>query len=137
MHDIIKVSVCSNAESDLRNIAKTDMAGAARVAAIIQALREESDLQGKLLSKYAEHKRLEISTWVSLYRLGYDIYRVKELKPDSCSQAHKYRIIYGYILPKGRNDCFFIILAIVNRNSFNYEPDSDISKRIIYDYENA
>ena len=145
MHPLIRHK---NADQDLLNIVqqfkratghkRKRLKGAlGRIAFILEAMETDEDMQKRLLKhSNDECGGVNFKKWLAQHKLGNDLWRVKLW---SGPELVGYRIIYAYEkTDQNHNQSRFHVLAIVDRNDFNYEDEHQnlISARIINDYSN-
>lgn len=131
---MLYVRKSANAANDILEIAAKDSKGAAGVFALINEMNSNELLQDMMLERKGLNVPWSSQRWLEAYKEGYNLYRIKEVDFKGFS-TNKYRVIYGYITEKSwRTECY-VILAVVERDKFNYELHHPISKRIISDYE--
>lgn len=112
------------------------------IAAFIEDLEGLPDAVWSLLkwpNEWADDPRFASEGVTCLQHLGYNIYRIK----PRIKALAKYRILYAY--DSAYED--FYLLAIVIRKTnqpppatlasleYSYEPDEDISQRVMRDYD--
>lgn len=107
----------------------------ARVSTVLQLMEEDENIQSRLLEHNDDNEEdVNFKKWLAQHRIGNDLWRVKIW---SGSRLIQYRIIYAYEKRTSINtQARFHILAIVDRNDFNYEDAgvNPLSERIINDY---
>lgn len=128
------IQITANAANDLTAIAQQDSKSAASIFGLIKEMRVNEKLQNILLDRKSNLQNISIQRWISAYGTGRNLYRIKEINQRGYS-ANNYRIIYAYIPGLGKNQSEFYILAIVNRQNFDYELNNSYTKRIIRDYD--
>lgn len=121
-----------NAEGDLETLWIADQVTAARIEAFLEEVSESHIYLESLLERHFGKEKSEefnVDKWVQQWNKNRDLWRAKIW--DLEEVGIKYRIIYCYQITERR----FTVLAVVARNKFNYEADSEIGKRIINDYD--
>lgn len=121
-----------NAEIDLDSIWSLDQITAARIEAFLEEVSENTRYLDALLEQHFGRDKTEqfsIDKWVKQWHQNRDLWRAKIWDLEDI--GIKYRIIYCYQID-GRK---FTVLAIVARDKFNYEANSEIGQRIINDYD--
>ena len=144
---MLPLIIHENAHSDLLNLKKKfeEASGGerrdlkctlGRILAVIEQMKADETLQERLTVHDNEQDGLNIQKWCEQQGLGNNLWRIKMW---STGTLLKYRIIYAYEqISNFNHQAKFHILAIVDRNEFDYESEHDnpISARIISDYRN-
>jgi len=123
------ISLHKDVRDDLAAIRESDPAAHAKIAALIRQLRADSALAEKLLDHgFGDDRREDFSVnkWLGVWKEGKDLWRLKSW--DMEYQDMKYRLIYLYL----RKEARFVVMAIVDRKSFNYDDDQDPIRKRIY-----
>lgn len=121
-----------SADADLDSIWNIDQITAARIDAFLEEVSENNRYLDALLERHFGKDKTEdfsVDKWVKQWHQNRDLWRAKIW--DLEDLGIKYRIIYCYQIAERR----FTVLAVVARDKFNYEADSEIGKRIIDDYD--
>jgi mRNA-degrading endonuclease RelE of RelBE toxin-antitoxin system len=125
--------ISQNAENDIIEISEVAEQTAIDLAALIEAIKADQWLLRKLTEDYFENYNdpsFNVDTWQSALRVhGISLWRIK---PTEDRNLSGYRIIYTYDGRAG-NDIYYV-LAVIPR-SFDYDANSEISRRIFSDYE--
>lgn len=127
------VEIHDHAKDDIRNIIAVDRPGALKVLALLEQMQTDAELQERLLDRKTDdyEETVDVMRWVEQFRQGNDLYRIKIWEPDR-ARSLPYRVIYAYLpLDPIAN---YVVLGVVNRKDFNYESDSEFTKRILCDY---
>ncbi|MET4160498.1 hypothetical protein ABIE61_000312 [Marinobacterium sp. MBR-111] len=127
------VEIHDHAKDDIRSIIAVDRPGALKVLALFEDMQTDAELQERLLDRKTDdyEETVDVMRWVEQFRQGNDLYRIKIWEPDR-ARALPYRVIYAY-LPLDRI-ANFVVLGVIHRKDFNYEPDHSFTKRILHDY---
>lgn len=133
MYELI---IGDDATGDLEDILALNPPAAYRLAALLQELEgSQSMLERLSWDQYGGKPHMpeagatfSISKFVSLYRKGKNIWRLRDF--ELSRQGHEYRIIYAYIPSK---DLYFV-LAVVER-AFNYDPNHPVTQRVLDAYQ--
>lgn len=119
------------AADDLRKLMVADNAAAAKVVALL----EQAKIDPKIISSLLDHnfganrtETYHVSKWLEFWNDGYNLWRLKIWEEPQGSLA--YRIVYAYE-PKALK---YHVLAVVHRK-FDYDPDHEITRRIIQTYK--
>jgi len=129
---VYELYIHPNAEADLDAIWNIDQTTAARIDAFLEEVSENNRYLDALLERHFGQDKTEefsIDKWVKQWYQNRDLWRAKIWDLEDISI--KYRIIYCYQITERR----FTVLAVVARDKFNYEADSEIGRRIINDYD--
>lgn len=124
------VDVHASAKVDLDDLLLTDSEAWADVVVAIEQVIADPKAIDKLTTKGDIHfgkQRGNVKPWQSMRRTG-NLWRLRVLD----TAATNYRVVYGYHW-QTRHLC---ILAVVNKEIFNYDPDSRIGKRVANDWGN-
>ena len=103
----------------------------AKIAALLEQLDADEDLLDRLTQHGFGNEGVDsfnVSQWFEQQRQGNNLWRLKDW--DLERKGLKYRIIYAFI-PQSHH---YHILGILPRE-FNYEPNHDLTKRILGAYE--
>ena len=122
------IDIHENAVEDLRRVKGENP----RAAATILVTLEQIEADPKAIDKLTTHgdnqvgaERIGIKSWQEAKRIG-NLWRFRVFD----TPATVYRVVYGYHW-QTRQIC---VLAVVHKEEFNYELDSDIAKRILADW---
>ncbi len=120
-----------DAARDLRELMQLQPDAAAKVLALL----EEAQCNPQVLDSLLDHdfgkgrsKHYHVSKWLSLWRSGYNVWRLKVWTTPSGSLD--YRIVYAY----DRVTQVHHVLAVVHRD-FDYRRDHEITQRILRAYD--
>lgn len=131
-----RVEFSINAKKDLNEIKENDPAAVAMILATYSQMKLDPNLQDLLLERYRSEDGINISRWISQYKRGNDLYRLKWVDFND-SATCKYRVIYAYKpISIYNSEAEYRILAIVHRDKFDYTDENEYTKRIIEDYRN-
>ena len=121
-----------DAEEDLRKLFSIDEAAFKAITLLLSDLDGDVDLLDRLnqhgYGAYGAGK-IDVSEITSLQQLGENFWRLKTIQYENCK---RFRILYCYV-PKivlRQNQEHYTVLAIVDRNTYNYQPNHEITKRI-------
>ncbi|MEO3879293.1 hypothetical protein [Rheinheimera fenheensis] len=129
----MRVELHINAKKDLDAWFAKKPAEAADIIALIQQMRSDHELQDKLLDQNSNHEDINVRRWEEQFRKKNDLYRIKSINAYGHSSA-KWRLIYAYFPPGVCGpDPEYYVMAIVDRDKFNYEADNEYTKRILHD----
>lgn len=122
------IDIHENAVEDLRRVKDENP----RAAATILVTLEQIEADPKAIDKLTTHgdnqvgaERIGVKSWQEAKRIG-NLWRFRVFD----TPATVYRVVYGYHW-QTRQIC---VLAVVHKEEFNYELDSDIAKRILADW---
>ena len=122
------VDLHCHAEEDLQHLKQTDPRGVAAVLVALQQI-EADPRAGDKLTTYGDNAvgvvRIGVKPWQAAK--GNNLWRFRVFD----SPATVYRVVYGYHW-QTRQVC---VLAVVHKEEFDYELDSDIAKRILADWQ--
>lgn len=128
---MVKLFVHDDAKQDLAELVRTKKL---ETAAKITALLEQLDADEDLLDRLTQHgfgdeggALFNVSQWFEQQHQGNNLWRVKHW--DLERKGLKYRIIYAFVPLKQH----YYILGILPRE-FNYEPEHELTKRILEAY---
>lgn len=138
---MIHVEVWHAAKDDLVEIQKVDRIAAIRLAAVIEQMASDEDLQEILLTHTgtSAKPRVEVKKWKEQYKQGKNLWRLKVWYAQEYRYALGYRIVYAY-KPRDlatRSPPLLIVLGVVTKGEFNYGTKSSIERRILNDYDRA
>lgn len=125
---MVSISIHNNAKNDLLAIKQVDRHSAALILTFLQELKIDPDWLNKLLmygDNQISDQGFNAQEWQALKKTA-NLWRLKLL---DCP-AFGYRVIYGYHWQIQ----YLVIYAVVDRRDFNYEVDTDISRRILSDW---
>lgn len=130
------VEIHDSAKDDVRRIISVDRSGGLRVVALLEQMQCDADLQGRMLDRVTDDpdELIDIMRWVEQYNKGNDLYRLKIWEADH-SKSLPYRVIYAY-LPYDHL-INFVVLGVIHRKDFNYEPDNEFTRRVLRDYRDT
>ena len=120
-----------DAKSDLFQLAQSVPKLAARLTALMQEIRSDTELLEMLtLHNFGSDERelFHVSHWEEHWHKGKDIWRLKFWELEN--QGIPYRVIYA--LKRGTGDHY--VLAVAHRD-FNYDPNHPTTQRILRAYE--
>jgi mRNA-degrading endonuclease RelE of RelBE toxin-antitoxin system len=122
------IDILPGAENDIELLEQTDPAA----LAVVLAFLDEARADAKLIDKFASRGdinlrqfRANVKPWVRA-RATDNLFRIRILD----TPATVYRVVYGYDWRKRRIG----ILAILHKEAFDYEIDSQIAERIFNDW---
>lgn len=121
------VDIHKSAKEDLERLWQSDAAAAATVAVVLQELQGNPRAAARLIahgetdvgSHLVNMRRWQVAKPHPLWRL-----RILD------SPATSYRVVYGYHA-QTRQIC---VLAVVHKDQFDYETNSDLGQRILADW---
>lgn len=126
------LSVHDDAESDLEKLWDEAPEAAARIGVLLQELEGNQDLLDRLTQHdFGNYRTAEfhVSKWLNQWNKGKDLWRLKVW--DLEDKGLQYRVVYAF-LPSGSQ---YHVLGVVSRD-FDYDPNHELSRRIIAAYEN-
>ncbi len=118
-----------NAADDIRDIKAGDPSSAAKIMTLIQELKNDEELQEKLLEHHttAQNDTIDIMQVVS--QRENNLGRIKFI--DLPHPVAKYRIFYAFNpISQYNNRQSFSIMAVTIRSDDTYEPSNEIIQRI-------
>lgn len=122
------VDVHTNARDDLGRLQDTDPDALAAILAVLGEINADPDNLDKLTT-YGNNpfgaSRVNVKPWEAARGQG-NLWRFRALD----TPATNYRIVYGYHY-QTRQLC---VLAVVHKEEFDYELDSEIGTRIMADW---
>lgn len=125
------IDVLPGAERDIEQLEATDPDALAAVLTFLDEAESDSQFEQKLTTVgdvQFEAVRVSIKRWARVQRTS-NLLRVRILD----TPATVYRVIYGYDWRRRRIG----ILAIVHKDHCNYDPQSELSRRILDDWNVA
>lgn len=125
------IDVLPGAERDIEELEATDPDALAAVLMFLDEAEAEPQLEQKLTTVgdvQFENVRVSIKRWARVQSAG-NLLRIRILD----TPATIYRVIYGYDWRKRRIG----ILAIVHKDHCDYDPQSELSRRILDDWDVA
>lgn len=125
------IDVLPGAERDIEELEATDPDALAAVLTFLDEAEAEPQLEQKLTTVgdvQFENVRVSIKRWARVQSAG-NLLRIRILD----TPATIYRVIYGYDWRKRRIG----ILAIVHKDHCDYDPQSELSRRILDDWDVA
>ena len=120
-----------DAKADLLAIREMDKPTAARFLVLLQELRNSQDLMDRLTQHdYGAYgtEDFHVTKWFEQWNKGNDLWRLKYWELEHGEQ--RYRVVYAFI-PSLHH---YHVLGVVPRE-FNYEPNHDLTKRILDAYK--
>lgn len=133
---MIPVDLHESARKDLERISTASMKTAGILAALIQEM-ESGRINDRLLeiNPRDASESVTISPVYSEFRQNRrDLWRLRPLEPN-WKEIKRYRVIYAYIPFGSQRTSRIVVLAVLNKNDYDYEPNSPYHQRIIADYE--
>lgn len=128
---MLKLFVHEDAEGDLEQLWETEPIAAARIAALLEELEGNPDLLDRLTQQdfgaYGLNE-FHVSKWIEQWRQGKDLWRLKIW--DLENKGLRYRVVYAF-MSRQQDYC---VLGILPRE-FNYDPNHDLTRRIVAAYE--
>lgn len=128
---MLRLYVHEDAEADLEQLWVTEPTAAARITALIEELEGNTDLLDRLTQHdFGAYRRedFHVSKWIEQWRKGKDLWRLKIW--DLENKGLRYRVVYAF-MSRQQDYC---VLGILPRE-FNYDPNHDLTRRIIAAYE--
>lgn len=125
------IDVLPGAERDIEQLKAIDPDALAAVLTFLDEAEADPQLEQKLTTVgdvQFENVRVSIKRWARVQSAG-NLLRVRILD----TPATVYRVIYGYDWRKRRIG----ILAIVHKDHCDYDPQSELSRRILHDWDVA
>ena len=122
------VFIHEDAAKDLDEFWKTDPDVAARLVVLLEECENNQDLLDRLTQHKFNDSDINISRWLALWNRDKNIWRLKLW--DLERKGMQYRVIYAFIPTKKQ----YHFLAIAPRD-FNYDPNHELTKRIIRAYK--
>lgn len=129
---MLRLIVHNDARDDLEKLWDVEPVAAARIAVLLEELEGDSDLLDRLTQHDfgAYHTEdFHVSKWQEQWRKGKDLWRLKVW--DLEDKGLRYRVVYAF-MPRQKD---YYVLGIVQRD-FNYEPNHELTRRILAAYEN-
>ena len=114
---------------DLAELWKTAPVAASEIVAMLELIRDDQSLLDSLTDHdfgRNQSAAIHVSKWLEFWNQNIDLWRLKIWALEKL--GIQYRVVYFYEL---RERCYYV-LAIVHRD-FNYDPDNEITKRILRD----
>lgn len=138
MSIISSIDIHQNAKNDLLDLKASNPEAFSDILVLIQELQINPNLTIDWLTTHGDIDAngfdINAKQWIAIKNIANNIWRLRLMGlPEYYSnEASKYRIIYCYHY-QTRQLC---ILAVVNRNEFNYDDlTTPINQRIIRDYK--
>ena len=122
------IDVHVHAKEDLDRLWRGNRGAAAKVVAVLQEMQADPNLVEKLTrhgDSVVGAAHLNVKRWQKAKPVG-SLWRFRIL--DSPATSH--RVVYGYHY-QTRQLC---VLAVVHKDEFDYELNSDLSRRILADW---
>lgn len=127
---ISALDIHDHAVEDIEAILEDDEDAAAAIIAALEAMRDDPQLIDKVTTRGYNHfgdYRTDVKPWQVVRRFA-NLWRLRLF--DTGTAATRYRVIYGYHYQTRQ----VLVLAIVSKDDFDYEIDSDIARRILADW---
>jgi hypothetical protein len=122
------IEVHNDATGDLRAIARNDPVNFPKLYALLEQLRKDPSLRGHLLDNHFGADRSEpisVMQWIGVKRQA-PLWRLKFW--DLERHGVRYRLLYVFDW-KAQT---FVVLAVVQRDAFNYDdPNDPIRRRVL------
>ena len=128
---MMHIDIHSNASADLHRLRKFAPEAVASVLMALQQLQADPLALDKLTTHGNNDlagTKLNVKRWESARSRRGDLWRFRALE----TPATTYRVIYGYDW-RARQMC---VLAVVSKDEFDYDTQSDLGKRIFADWRN-
>ena len=131
---VFTLTVHPDADEDLRAVVRTDRSTGVDLLTYLQELGSDQDQLDLLTVDGYDHQgghwldNISVRAIVSQQRAGNNLWRLKLW--DLEREGIQYRLIYAFT-PLSKT---IHILAVVHRDSFNYEPDHPITRRVLSAY---
>jgi hypothetical protein len=127
--------VSPDAEQDLEKLVDTNKTVAYRITVLLEALQHDPDLLDRLSQhNYGQYglTEFDVSKWLSQWNQNNNLWRLKIKDLEQLGRDYRYRIIYAF-LPRKQH---YHVLAVVHRDTFNYEtdPKHPITQRVLKAY---
>lgn len=122
------IDIHENAVQDLRRVKAENPRAAAAILVTLEQIEADPDAIDKLTTHGDNHigvERLGVKQWQEAKRVG-NLWRFRVFD----TPATVYRVVYGYHW-QTHQICVF---AVVHKEEFNYELNSDLAKRILADW---
>ncbi len=126
------IDLLPGAKHDLAKLSQDDPDAFAGIVVFLQEARAD----GRLIDKFTTHGNVEIGPfsanvkgWSAARSRANNLFRFRVLN----TPATKYRVVYGYDWRTRR----FGILAVLDKDSFDYDINSYIGRRIVADWRHA
>ena len=122
------IDVHQSAVDDIEKLWASDPRAAATVITTLQEMQADPEIVEKL-TQHGDNlvgvTLLNVKRWQRTKQVG-SLWRFRILNTPATS----HRVVYGYHW-QTRQVC---VLAVVHKDEFNYDPQSDIGKRILGDW---
>ena len=129
---MLQLFIHVDAKVDLERLWKEAPKAAARLAALLEELEGNQDLLDRLTQHdFGNYGTADfhVSKWIDQWNRGRDLWRLKVW--DLEDKGLQYRVVYAFMPGKSQ----YHVLGIVSRD-FDYDPNHELSRRIIAAYEN-
>ena len=129
---MFRLFVHDDGESDLEKLWDEAPEAAARIGVLLQELEGNQDLLDRLTQHdFGNYRTAEfhVSKWLNQWNKGKDLWRLKVW--DLEDKGLQYRVVYAFLPSRSQ----YHVLGIVSRD-FDYDPNHELSRRIIAAYEN-
>jgi len=129
---VFRLFVHDDAERDLEKLWDEAPDAAARIGVLLQELEENQDLLDRLTQHdFGDYRTGEfhVSKWLNQWNKGKNLWRLKIW--DLEDKGLQYRVVYAFLPSRSQ----YHVLGIVPRE-FDYDPNHELSRRIIAAYEN-
>lgn len=124
------IHIHEDADGDLNRLYEADATAAGQIVALLEELDGNFDLLDRLTQHnfgIPSRSRFHVSRWQGQWNSGRNLWRLKMWEEP----AKGHRIVYAFEPSTQRH----VVLAIVPRREFNYEPDEVIAERIFRAYD--
>jgi hypothetical protein len=127
--DIVRVDVHKSAEVDLERLWAVDPDAAATIAVVLQELTNDPATASSLLrhgDATVGPNDVNVKRWQAAKEAKAWMWRFRILNTPATS----YRVVYASLLLTRQ----IVVLAVVHKDDFDYELDSDLGRRILADW---
>lgn len=132
-----------NAEQDIARYLDRDLHGVSDLLAVLEELEADPDSREVLLERdvnfemdsgHTVNAKPFAELWKVVRGRSRDVWRLKSWDPANA--LIKYRVLYAYVRPAYAGaSAKFVVLAVVHRDEYDYQPDHPITKRVKNDYD--
>lgn len=133
----MELKIHPHAAADIRTLRDNDVNGIGKLLALLSAIKADPELvdrlnlQGEVI-EFESGSNVNVLRVQSVKRIA-DIWRLKGF--ESKNKSIPYRFLYAFLpATQYRRIPQIHILAAVDRSKYNYEPDHEITIRVLADY---
>jgi hypothetical protein len=133
---VLKLIIHPDAEADMVALRVSDLGSWAVLTVYLEELQGDPDE----LDRLSQHgynfegghwtQNVDVKLFVEQQREGRNLWRLKLWELER--EGYRYRLLYAF-LPRRQE---YVLLAVVDRNTFNYESSHPVTQRVVEAYRN-